>query len=75
MKDPAICIRLIGDSDQYDLGDMLSGEFFVDTDDPEAIRAVEISVLWYTEGKGEYLLPASFLTLLKRPLLKRPLLN
>ena len=53
MKDPEINIRLIGDSDQYDLGDTLSGEFFVDTDDPEAIRAVEISVLWYTEGKGE----------------------
>ena len=53
MRDPSIFIRLIGDSDHYDLGDTLSGEFFVDTDDPESIRAVEISVLWYTEGKGE----------------------
>ena len=53
MKDPSIFIRLIGDSDHYDPGDTLSGEFFIDTDDPESIRAVEISVLWYTEGKGE----------------------
>ena len=53
MRDPSIFIRLIGDSDHYDLGDTLSGEFFIDTDDPESIRAVEISVLWYTEGKGE----------------------
>ena len=53
MRDPSIFIRLIGDSDHYDLGDTLSGEFFVDTDDPESIRAVEISVLWNTEGKGE----------------------
>ena len=53
MRDPSIFIRLIGDLDHYDLGDTLSGEFFVDTDDPESIRAVEISVLWNTEGKGE----------------------
>lgn len=52
-KESAICIRLISDSDHFDLGDTLSGEFFVDTEDPGSIRAVEISVLWYTEGKGE----------------------
>ena len=53
MKDPTISIRLIGDTEHYEAGDILSGEFFVDTDDPESIRVVEISVLWYTEGKGE----------------------
>ena len=53
MKGPTISIRLIGDTEHYEAGDILSGEFFVDTDDPESIRVVEISVLWYTEGKGE----------------------
>ena len=53
MKDPSIRIRLIGDTDHYESGDTLSGEFFVDIAEPEAIRVVEISVLWFTEGKGE----------------------
>ncbi len=53
MKEPTVQIRLIGDTDRYDAGDVLSGEFFVDTDDPESIRVVEISVLWCTVGKGE----------------------
>ena len=53
MKDPSIRIRLIGDTDCYEPGDTLSGEFFVEIEEPEAIRVVEISVLWCTEGKGE----------------------
>ena len=53
MKAPSIRIRLIGDTDHYESGDTLSGEFFVDIAEPEAIRVVEISVLWFTEGKGE----------------------
>ena len=53
MTDSSIRIRLIGDSDCYEPGDTLAGEFFVEIDEPEAIRVVEISALWYTEGKGE----------------------
>ena len=53
MKDPSIRIRLIGDTDCYEPGDTLSGEFFVEIEEPEAIRVVEVSVLWCTEGKGE----------------------
>ena len=53
MKDPSIQIRLIGDTDCYEPGDTLAGEFFVEIDEPKSIRAVEISVLWFTEGKGE----------------------
>jgi hypothetical protein len=53
MNDPRVSLRLIGDSRIYSPGQMLSGEYFVDTTDPQEIKAVELSVLWYTEGKGD----------------------
>ena len=51
--DPTVSLRLIGDSRAYQPGQILHGEFFVDVDSPHAVRSVEISVLWYTEGKGD----------------------
>lgn len=53
MNDSRICIRLIGDTPAYLPGESLSGEFFVQIDQPHDIRAVEVSVLWFTEGKGD----------------------
>ena len=48
-----VSVRLIGESRAYQPGQTLIGEFFVDIDDPRDIRSVEISVLWFTEGKGD----------------------
>ena len=53
MNDPRISLRLIGDSRIYHCAQEISGEFFVDTSDPQELKAAELSVLWYTEGKGE----------------------
>jgi len=53
MNDWKTSIRLIGDDDAYQPGETLSGEFFVQIDEPQDIRAVEVSVLWFTEGKGD----------------------
>ncbi|MDP7267927.1 MAG: hypothetical protein QF408_07105 [Pirellulales bacterium] len=53
MNDWKTSIRLIGDDHSYQPGEMLSGEFFVQIDEPQDIRAVEVSVLWFTEGKGD----------------------
>ena len=34
-------------------GDTLTAEHQIDAVDPADIRAIEVSVLWYTEGKGD----------------------
>lgn len=53
MSETRISMRLIGDSRAYQPAETLAGEFFVDIDEPHDIRAVEVSVLWFTEGKGD----------------------
>lgn len=53
MSDARVSLRLIGENRDYVPGENLSGEFFVDVADPSEVRAVEMSVLWYTEGKGD----------------------
>jgi hypothetical protein len=50
---PLVSLRLIGDSVVYQPGDTLTGEYFVDIADPREIKAVEVSALWFTEGKGD----------------------
>src|SRR5689334_22881768 len=37
----------------YMPGDLMSGECMVEAADPRQVRSLEISVLWYTLGKGE----------------------
>jgi hypothetical protein len=53
MTEPKISLRLIGDSRTFRPGECLSGEFFVDVADPLDVKGAELSVLWYTEGKGD----------------------
>jgi hypothetical protein len=50
---PSVSLRLIGESRVYQPGDTLTGEYFVDNADPREIKAVEVSALWFTEGKGD----------------------
>ena len=48
-------IRLTLDSPNghYQPGERLSGRYMVDGSQPWNMRALELSVLWYTSGKGE----------------------
>ena len=53
MSEPTLSLRLIGESRVFRPGETLSGEFFVDTGDPRDVKSAELSVLWFTEGKGD----------------------
>jgi hypothetical protein len=53
MNEPAVVIRFDGNGREYSPGDILSGEYRLESFSLGAIRAVEVSVLWYTEGKGD----------------------
>jgi hypothetical protein len=52
-NEPIIIIRLDGNGRVYWPGETLSGEYRIGAFDAHQIKAVEISVLWYTEGKGD----------------------
>ena len=53
MSEPAVSVRLEGRRRNYQPGDYVCGECHVDAAQPEEVRAVELSVIWFTEGKGE----------------------
>ncbi len=50
---PAILLELDHHAGPYWPGDTISGRFGVATQDGGDVRAVELSVLWYTVGQGE----------------------
>ena len=52
-KEPLISICLDGQKKQFQPGEELGCEYQVDAVDAQDIQAVEASVLWYTEGKGD----------------------
>jgi hypothetical protein len=52
-SEPSIIIRLEGNGRIHRPGDALSGEYAFEDFSAEQIKALEVSVLWYTEGKGE----------------------
>jgi hypothetical protein len=53
MSEPEIVIRLDENGRDYTPGTTLSGEYRVDLTDSLAVQAIEVSVLWYSEGKGD----------------------
>jgi hypothetical protein len=54
MKDePAVIIRLDGNAPYYRPGESLAGEYAFEDLSADQIKALEVSVLWYTEGKGD----------------------
>ncbi|MHC4177378.1 MAG: hypothetical protein ACYSWU_07720, partial [Planctomycetota bacterium] len=53
MKDPAVTIRLDGNGQVYGPGEPLSGEYRLESVTPGVLKAIEVSVLWYSEGKGD----------------------
>ena len=53
MNEPEVAIRLDNNGRTYQPGEVLSGEYRLESVEWDQIRAVEVSVLWYTEGKGD----------------------
>jgi hypothetical protein len=53
MNLPDVHLTLDSPTAHYRPGDRVSGRFQVDPSRPWSIRAAELSVLWYTAGKGE----------------------
>ena len=51
--EPRITIELDGQEDGYLPGGQMSGRYKVEGPQPDDLRAVELSVLWYTQGQGE----------------------
>jgi hypothetical protein len=51
--DPLISIQLLGPARTYQPHDTLVCEYQLDAIEPTDIVAVEASVLWFTEGKGD----------------------
>jgi len=53
MNEPRVTIRFDGDARVYQPGETLSGEYQLDSILPSQIKVIEVSVLWYSEGKGD----------------------
>ncbi|MHB1034961.1 MAG: hypothetical protein ACYC35_19055 [Pirellulales bacterium] len=53
MNEPRVTIRLDTDRRVFRPGETLSGEYRIEEMAPGDIQAIELSVLWYTEGKGD----------------------
>ena len=52
MSEPRVVIRFDGNGRVYHSGESFSGEYRLTSIAPEQIKAVEVSVLWSSEGKG-----------------------
>jgi hypothetical protein len=53
MSEPQIELVLAGDQTQYQAGETLSGHYRLLNVAARDVRAVELSILWYTEGTGD----------------------
>jgi hypothetical protein len=51
--EPLLSLCLVGPARTFAAGDELIAEYQIDAVEPADIQAVEASVLWQTEGKGE----------------------
>ena len=53
MNEPAVTIRLDGNGRGYHPGESLSGEYRLESIGAGEVKAIEVSVLWHSEGKGD----------------------
>ena len=53
MSGPRVVLRLDEDGRVYQPDDTLAGQYRMMSIDRDDIKALELSVLWYTEGKGD----------------------
>ena len=51
--EPTVVIRLGADGPVYRPGEKLSGEYWITSLPFGQVKAVEVSILWHTEGKGD----------------------
>ena len=51
--EPLIAVRICSPTGVFHPGDVLRCEYQIDAVQPAEIQAVEASVMWYTEGKGD----------------------
>jgi hypothetical protein len=52
-EDPTVIIRLDGEGRAFLPGETLSGQYWCESLGAGLVKAIEISVLWHTEGKGD----------------------
>ena len=50
---PHIRIRLDGNGRTYWPGETVGGQYQIESVPLEDVKAIEVSILWYTEGKGD----------------------
>ena len=53
MMEPLISLNIRDHRREFEPGDVLAAEYQVEAIDDDQIQAIESSVLWYTEGKGD----------------------
>lgn len=53
MREDGVLVRFDRDRPAYRPGEDLAGRFTWQADEPSDAEAVEVSILWYTEGKGD----------------------
>lgn len=53
MNESSVVIRLEGNGRAYRAGETLSGDYWLENVQAGEIKVIELSVLWYTEGKGD----------------------
>lgn len=53
MLEPLIAVRICTPTGVFHPGDTIRCEYQIDAVQPAEIQAIEVSVLWYTEGKGD----------------------
>jgi hypothetical protein len=53
MSEPVVIIRLDGNGRVYQPGETFAGEYRIEAVEDGQVRAMEASVLWYSEGKGD----------------------
>ena len=52
-EEPNVVVRFDADQRVHRPGETLSGEYWIESLGAEQVRAIEVSVLWHTEGKGD----------------------
>jgi len=52
-QQPRVTLALDDHSRVYAPGEVLAGQFSLEGVPSDSVRAVELSVLWYTDGKGD----------------------
>jgi len=51
--EPSLTVTLDGHRGAYRPGEILSGQYQLDGAQSDQVEALEVSVLWYTQGKGD----------------------